>query len=216
MKRLLQSSFSVSGYVALAIAVNHVYAQQSLNPLAESLSSPVAVGTASESKALNLSTQVNDLFLNQWVQTDKDHNVRGSAVALLGSDTASLQKVRVSLLQAGNVVVFDDTDIDGEFLIEGVLPGVYTLVAETGSSLSIFSLTNRATSAAPPYLFPSATIIKPNCFCRNCAFLRCKTKSSIVPSFSGIKTPPAPEPKHSLAPSLRPVPPAPECRRHQP
>ncbi len=53
----------------------------------------------------------------------------------------SLRKVRVSLYQAGNVVAFDDTDTEGQFLIEGVSPGIYTLVAETGDSLAVFSLT---------------------------------------------------------------------------
>jgi hypothetical protein len=81
------------------------------------------------------------LFLNQWLQSDKDRNIRGTVVALLGSDTMSLRKVRVSLYQAGKVVAFDDTDTEGEFLIEGVSPGIYTLVAETGDSLAVFSLT---------------------------------------------------------------------------
>ena len=53
----------------------------------------------------------------------------------------SLRKVRVSLYQAGKVVAFDDTDTEGEFLMEGVSPGIYTLVAETGESLAVFSLT---------------------------------------------------------------------------
>jgi len=53
----------------------------------------------------------------------------------------SLREVRVSLYQADKVVAFDDTDTDGKFLIEGVSPGIYTLVAETGDSLAVFSLT---------------------------------------------------------------------------
>ena len=94
-----------------------------------------------QSTPANPSNQRGDLFLNQWLQIDKDRNIRGTVVALLGSDTMSLRKVRVSLYQAGKVVAFDDTDTEGEFLIEGVSPGIYTLVAETGDSLALFSLT---------------------------------------------------------------------------
>ncbi|MCY2980581.1 MAG: hypothetical protein NTU79_18110 [Planctomycetota bacterium] len=94
-----------------------------------------------QSTPVNPSNQQGDLFLNQWLQIDKDRNVRGTVVVLLGSDTMSLRKVRVSLYQAGKVVAFDDTDTEGQFQIEGVSPGIYTLVAETGDSLAVFSLT---------------------------------------------------------------------------
>jgi hypothetical protein len=94
-----------------------------------------------QSTLANPSNLQGDLFLNQWLHVDKDRNIRGTVVVLMGSDTMSSRKVRVSLYQAGKVVAVDDTDTEGEFLIEGVLPGIYTLVAETGDSLAVFSLT---------------------------------------------------------------------------
>jgi hypothetical protein len=105
------------------------------------LKSQMPVVSAIQSTPANPSNLQGDLFLNQWLQLDKDHNIRGTVVALFGSDTMSLRKVRVSLYQAGKVVAFDDTDTEGEFLMEGVSPGIYTLVAETGESLAVFSLT---------------------------------------------------------------------------
>ncbi|MEQ1824342.1 MAG: hypothetical protein ABL921_00265 [Pirellula sp.] len=91
--------------------------------------------------AVNLAGPVADLYVNQWIHIDKNRNIGGSVVALVGKDTLSLSKVRVSLLRNGNVEYSDDTDIDGDFLMEGVTPAVYTLVAETADSLALFSLT---------------------------------------------------------------------------
>ena len=52
----------------------------------------------------------------------------------------SLPKMRVTLSQNGKPVVEDDTDIAGEFLLENVTPGLYTLKAEGSQSMAVFSL----------------------------------------------------------------------------
>jgi len=83
---------------------------------------------------------LNNLYSNQWVHLDKDGSLTGSVVSLLGRDTVSLSKVKVSLVQSGAVVAEDDTDVEGEFLFEGLQPGLYTLQAETVSSMALFSL----------------------------------------------------------------------------
>ena len=102
------------------------------------------IGTLTESdpvSALSSQTaQTNNLFVNQWVHVNGAGSISGSVVALLGKDSISLPKMRVSLSVKGSVVAFDDTDIEGEFLIEHVSPGLYTLTAEGASSLAIFSL----------------------------------------------------------------------------
>ncbi len=102
------------------------------------------IGTLSESdsvSALTLQTaQTKDLFVNQWVHVNGAGSIGGSVVALLGKDSISLAKMRVSLCQNGSAVAFDDTDIEGEFLIEHVGPGLYTLTAEGAGAIAIFSL----------------------------------------------------------------------------
>lgn len=105
-----------------------------------------ANGTAVESEsdaALNVSLapQLAELYINQWVHVSKNRTISGSVVGLVGKDTISLAKVRVSMMRDGRVEYTDDTDIDGDFLIENCMPGVYTMVAETADSMSIFSLT---------------------------------------------------------------------------
>ena len=121
-------------------------------PLAEGYSfaqSPVAQSPVEALFEANLvsapatvSAQTNDLFVNQWVQVDETGFLRGSVVALLGQDRQSLSKMRVSLSNNnGSVVAFDDTDIEGEFLIEKVTPGLYTLSAEGAGTIAMFSLT---------------------------------------------------------------------------
>jgi len=103
------------------------------------------VGALSEANSVSaqaiVSAQTNDLFVNQWVQVDETGALRGSVVALLGQDRQSLSKMRVSLSNNnGSVVSFDDTDIDGEFLIQKVIPGLYTLSAEGAGTIALFSL----------------------------------------------------------------------------
>lgn len=102
------------------------------------------VGTLTESNSVSVlssqTAQTNNLFVNQWVHVNGAGSISGSVVALLGKDSITLPKMRVSLSLNGSVVAFDDTDIEGEFLIEHVSPGLYTLTAEGEGSLAIFSL----------------------------------------------------------------------------
>ena len=102
------------------------------------------VGALAESNAVTpkafLSTQMNDLFVNLWIHVDGSGSIRGSVVTLLGQESLSLSKMRVSLKQNGEVIAWDDTDVDGDFLIEKLSPGLYSLTAEGGGSLAIFSL----------------------------------------------------------------------------
>ncbi|MCY2986153.1 MAG: hypothetical protein NTY15_21195 [Planctomycetota bacterium] len=99
-------------------------------------------GTLPESVTVSApsSTQINDLFVNQWVQVDEANSIRGSVVALHGLDSLPLTKMRVTLSQNGKPIVEDDTDVIGEFLLENVTPGLYTLTAEGGNSMAMFSL----------------------------------------------------------------------------
>ena len=90
---------------------------------------------------IEVATPMSELYSAQWVHADEFRNVRGSVVSLAGLDTVATPRARVSLLQAGEVVISDDTDIAGEFLLEGVNPGVYTFVAETSSGIALYSLT---------------------------------------------------------------------------
>jgi hypothetical protein len=126
------------GFAFLSASSSQVFAWQAGPVASETLVKPVESTVV---PAVNLSPQMNDLYLNQWIHSDKNRNISGSVVALVGKDTISLAKAKVSLLKSGRLEYSDDTDIDGDFLIEGVAQGVYTLVAETGDSLAIFSLT---------------------------------------------------------------------------
>ena len=116
--------------LAAPFAMNCGYAQ-----------SPTNAATDSKTLAARTSAYAtNDLFVNQWIHVNADGTIRGSVVALMGQDSLTLSKVRVSLSQNGTVVAFDDTDIDGEFLIEKMSPGLYSLTAEGAGSLALFSL----------------------------------------------------------------------------
>ena len=114
---------------AIPLTVSFGFAQSPTGKLPESVS-----------VSASYSTQTNDLFLNQWVQLDESNALKGSVVALQGLDSSSLPKMRVTLSQNGKPVLFDETDAAGEFLIENVAPGLYTLKAEGAQSTALFSL----------------------------------------------------------------------------
>jgi hypothetical protein len=136
MKRSHFSSLLCSLAIVLP-ATNALFAQQSDSKV----SSAIKTTDSSAASPALFSAPLSDLYINQWIHSDKDRNIGGSVVALVGKDTISLAKVRVSLVRNGIAEFVDDTDIDGDFLIEGVSPGVFTLVAETADSLALFSLT---------------------------------------------------------------------------
>ena len=102
--------------------------------------SPTGILPESVSVSAPFSVQTNDLFVNQWVQIDESNSIKGSVVALHGLDSVPLTKMRVTLSQNGKPIVEDDTDVIGEFLLENVTPGLYTLKAEGGASVAMFSL----------------------------------------------------------------------------
>lgn len=108
--------------------------QESIPVNTEEISRGVSANEAS------ISVQSNALYLNQWVHVGRNQYLGGSVVSLVGQDTISLPKMRVSLVQDGNPIAYDDTDIEGNFLLEKVVPGRYTLVAESANLLSIFSI----------------------------------------------------------------------------
>lgn len=98
------------------------------------------IGTNSNA-VTEIATSLSELYVTQWVHADESKNVRGSVVSLVGMDAVPMPRARVSLIQAGEVVISDDTDIVGEFLLEGVNPGLYTFIAEMNGGIAIYSLT---------------------------------------------------------------------------
>ncbi len=121
----------VLSLIAAPLAMSYGFAQTAVGTVAAD-----SISLAARSTVL----ATNELYLNQWVHVAGDGTIKGSVVALMGQDSINLSKMRVSLNQNGNAVAFDDTDIDGEFLIEKVSPGLYSLVAEGSGSLAMFSL----------------------------------------------------------------------------
>lgn len=123
----------VRSLFVLPLTISCVFAQSPIGALSDS-------DSVSVSALASQTAQTNDLFVNQWVQVSDAGSISGSVVALLGKDSISLPKMRVSLSHSGSVVAFDETDIEGEFLIEHVSPDLYTLTAEGAGSLAVFSL----------------------------------------------------------------------------
>lgn len=122
----------------LSIVTGTVYGQE-LPSVASQVSLPAALEAVPA--AISLSTQGNDLTQNQWVRMTAEGAIRGSVISISHEVHLAQQKVRVSLVQAGQSVGEKQTDVDGEFLIEGVQPGVYSLVVQAPNQLAMYSLT---------------------------------------------------------------------------
>lgn len=122
----------------LSIVTGTVYGQE-LPSVASQVSLPAALEAVPA--AISLSTQGNDLTQNQWVRMTAEGAIRGSVISIAKEAHLAQPKVRVSLVQAGQSVGEKQTDVDGEFLIEGVQPGVYSLVVQAPNQLAMYSLT---------------------------------------------------------------------------
>jgi hypothetical protein len=124
-RNLLVSSSFVFG--TLAFGGMTLRAQDAAD---EALSTPVAqVGIG------------NELNHYQWVHRAADGSVSGTIGAPAGDSQIRQSGVDVSLVLGGKRVVSTRSAEDGSFKFNGVAPGVYSLVAETPSTLAIMSLT---------------------------------------------------------------------------
>ncbi len=101
---------------------------------AETLSPPKGSMAVSNAGALN------NLFSNQWVQTNGTGALKGTVVTPSGEDTLSVSGSRVILSQRGRLVASTISNSDGEFYIGNVAPGFYSIVAEADNSFAAFGL----------------------------------------------------------------------------
>ena len=88
-----------------------------------------------------LSPQGNELSQNQWVRITSSGAIRGSVVAIVGEEHIKQSKMTVTLVREGQVVATDETDVDGDFMIEKGKPGVYSIVVQGQGQLAVYSLT---------------------------------------------------------------------------
>ena len=68
------------------------------------------------------------LHQNQWVQVDSQGRFTGSVVSLFrGGASEKVANAQVALLRGGRVISSTMTNLDGDFLFSGILPGSYTI-----------------------------------------------------------------------------------------
>ena len=103
--------------------------------------SPTRVGLELVAAQTALSPQGNELSQNQWVRITASGSIRGSVIAIAGDEHVKQPKMTVMLVSEGQVVATDETDVDGDFMIEKGKPGVYALVVQGQSQLAVYSLT---------------------------------------------------------------------------
>lgn len=122
----------------LSITTGTVYGQD-LPAVASQVSLPAALEAVTA--AVTLSSQGNELTQNQWVRMTAEGAIRGSVVSISNQTHVAQQKVRVLLVQSGQSVGEELTDVDGDFLIEGVEAGAYSLVVQAPNQLAVYALT---------------------------------------------------------------------------
>lgn len=85
-------------------------------------------------------TQLNQLFSNQWVCLSKDNSISGRLVQLNDNGSAPLMGLPVALVRDGEVVYSAKADDKGAFVLSDVKTGSYSLVVRTNESIAAFSL----------------------------------------------------------------------------
>jgi hypothetical protein len=129
-RKLLISSGLAFGFGMLV--VGELRAQESIGsaPSVEGLSQPSAKDRVN-----------NELNHYQWVHRGEDGSISGTIGAPAGDSQIRQGGVDIYLVRDGKRVVTTRSAEDGTFRLVGVEPGVYSLVAETPSTLAIMSLT---------------------------------------------------------------------------
>ncbi len=88
----------------------------------------------------NSAGSLNNLFSNQWVQTNGTGALKGSVVTLSGDDTLAVSGTRVILAQRGRAIANTSSNQDGEFSFANVAPGYYSIIAEADNSFATYGL----------------------------------------------------------------------------
>lgn len=75
--------------------------------------------------------RLSETLRSHWITTNKEGNIEGriSAIEPSQSSLVPIEQLDVTLLRKGEKVGTASTDNDGQFLLEDVEPGIYTLVA---------------------------------------------------------------------------------------
>jgi hypothetical protein len=124
--------------LALSLSAGTVWAQE-----LPSVASTVSAPATSEAVRANLalSVQGNELTQNQWVKLSSEEGIRGSVVSIAKGVLKPQNNVSVFLVKDGQAVSQGTTDIDGDFIIGHVEPGVYSLVVQSPNQLALLALT---------------------------------------------------------------------------
>ncbi len=104
--------------------------------VAPSLFADDSVSVVSEAST----TQLNQLFIKQWVCLSKDNSISGSLVQLNDNGSAPLMELPVALVRDGEVAYSTKADDKGAFVFTDVKTGSYSLVTRTNESIAAFSL----------------------------------------------------------------------------
>lgn len=123
---------------ALSITSGTVFSQE-LPQAATAISVPLAPEAVVADVAR--SAQGNELNQNQWIRTTAEGSIRGSVVSVAKGLHTPQHKVAIKLVRDGATVAEGTTDIDGDFMIDNIEPGVYGLVAQAPNQLALLSLT---------------------------------------------------------------------------
>jgi hypothetical protein len=134
---------SIRAAICLATAVG-AFSAPSLS--AQELSAPTSSGTSGKTTELvaaaaNLSKQATTLNQNQWIRIADSNLVRGSVATLVGSEHLKQPGLKVDLVLKGKVAASATTDDLGNFLLDGVQPGAYSLVVRGENQLAVCALT---------------------------------------------------------------------------
>jgi hypothetical protein len=127
----------LSGLIAATLVGGSHGLAQDLFP---QVSPPLVVPDAAPERTSPFTGALNNLFSNQWVQTNGDGALRGSVVTLAGEDTLSVSGTTVVLAQRGRIIASTSSNQDGEFFFGNVPPGFYSIVAEADNSFATFAL----------------------------------------------------------------------------
>lgn len=139
MRKSLRLSLSLLSFATLGAGFANAQLELAA-PAAES----VAPADNTLVSGLNLDASVatpgSNLYVTQWVRADEVGSLRGTVTTFAGSDSVAVGNGRVSLVRGGEVINAGLTNVNGEFALQNVQPGAYTVLAQGDNALAVYSL----------------------------------------------------------------------------
>lgn len=158
------SSFLVAGLVSTSAAVMTAAESNAQSVLIPTPAATIDVASSGQSSASAGTATVSPesldrLTVRQWVQLSANNEMKGQLVNSDSGVNVGVAGATVTILSPDSKLLTAETDQDGRFMVSGVEPGIYALVARSDNYFAVCAMHAISSSAADHDELPSEGMI---------------------------------------------------------